>query len=316
MQHYMFFIRTIFNDPNTGSWAFIILLSVATFTLVIAAYLLIFGIYNPVKSRLSAISSPTQKSRFFRNSTNHLGNYFVIRERAGEKLNADRKRLFEAGYYSKNSISTYYGIRIILTLTLPILLFFILLFLAPNTDQNTLLIYLIVIMTFGYIGPSFILDKQISKRRLIIRNAFPDVLDQLIVCTEAGLGLDAALQRVARDTLISNEVMGYELNQVNAEMRSGIDREQALKNLVTRTGVEEIRGLTIALAQSMRFGTSIGQTLRVYSDDLRDKRMQNAEEAAAKLSVTMLIPLLLCFFPVIFIVILGPAIISGMNAFN
>ncbi len=316
MQHYMFFIRTIFNDPNTGSWAFIILLSVATFTLVIAAYLLIFGIYNPVKSRLSAISSPTQKSRFFRNSTNHLGNYFVIRERAGEKLNADRKRLFEAGYYSKNSISTYYGIRIILTLTLPILLFFILLFLAPNTDQNTLLIYLIVIMTFGYIGPSFILDKQISKRRLIIKNAFPDVLDQLIVCTEAGLGLDAALQRVARDTLISNEVMGYELNQVNAEMRSGIDREQALKNLVTRTGVEEIRGLTIALAQSMRFGTSIGQTLRVYSDDLRDKRMQNAEEAAAKLSVTMLIPLLLCFFPVIFIVILGPAIISGMNAFN
>ncbi len=136
------------------------------------------------------------------------------------------------------------------------------------------------------------------------------MVDQLIVCTEAGLGLDAGLQRVAKDTFLSNAIMGYELDQVNAELRAGVAREQALKNLVTRTGVEEIRGLVSALSQSMRFGTSIGNTLRVFAEDLRDKRMQRAEEEAAKLAVKMLIPLAFCFFPGIFIVILGPAVIS------
>jgi len=167
----------------------------------------------------------------------------------------------------------------------------------------------------GFIGPSFILDKKVDERKRVIRNSFPDAVDQLIVCTEAGLGLDAGLQRVARDTALSNETMGYELGLVNAELRGGVDREKALKHLVTRTGVEEIRGLVSALSQSMRFGTSIGDTLRVYAEDLRDKRMQNAEEEAAKLAVKMLFPLAFCFFPGIFIVILGPAVISIQKAF-
>lgn len=316
MQQFMRFLIEATNNSSVGGWIFILMFTVAIFALVIAAYLLIFGIYNPNRSRLNSISNTQKKNTFFRNSTTSLGNYFVIRERAGEKLNVDRKRLFQAGYFTKNSISTYYGIKILTTLSFPILLFVIILFFFPNVSSNQILISTLSVMVVGYISPSFVLDKKITKRRLIIKNSFPDVLDKLIVCSEAGLGLDAALQRVTNDTLFGNEIMGYELNMVNAEMRSGVDRDQALKNLVTRTGVDEIKGLTTALAQSMRFGTSIGTTLRIYSDDLRDKRMQSAEEAAAKLAVKMLIPLLLCFFPVIFIVILGGAVISSMSLFN
>ena len=110
--------------------------------------------------------------------------------------------------------------------------------------------------------------------------------------------------------------MGYELGLVNAELRAGVAREQALKNLVSRTGVEEIRNFASALSQSIRFGTSIGSTLRNFADELRDKRMQGAEEEAAKLAVKMLFPLAFCFFPGIFIVLLGPAVISIYAAFS
>jgi tight adherence protein C len=185
----------------------------------------------------------------------------------------------------------------------------------PAISSNNLFILIIAGIMAGLIGPSFYLDSKLETRQRIIRNSFPDIVDQLVVCTEAGLGLDAGLQRVSKDAALSNEIMAYEMSLVNAELRAGVSREQALKNLVTRTGVEEIRGLASALSQSMRFGTSIGNTLRVFAEDLRDKRMQRAEEEAAKLAVKMLFPLAFCFFPGIFIVILGPASISIYEAF-
>lgn len=304
------FIIGVSGDPMIGRWLVIGLIACSVFAVVIALYFLIFGIYNPVRDRLHLISGDQPESRFFRRKTEELGNYFVIRGRVGEKLNYDRERLIQAGYNTKNSLSHYFGIKILLTLGLPVLIFVICSIFFPKLGSNTILLFVVSGILLGFIGPSFYLDSKVTERKRVIRNAFPDVVDQLIVCTEAGLGLDAGLQRVAKDTLLSNEVMGYELGLVNAELRAGVAREQALKNLVSRTGVEEIRGLTSALAQSMRFGTSISNTLRIFADDLRDKRMQNAEEEAAKLAVKMLFPLACCFFPGIFIVILGPAVIS------
>jgi tight adherence protein C len=311
------FIISTTGDPNLGRWVAIGLFGVAAFALVVALYFLVFGIYDPVKKRLHTVTGGKEEnSPFFRNATTHLGGYFVIRERAGDKINYDRQRLIYAGYQQKNSLAQYYGIKIMLTLTLPILAFILFSNLFPKLPGNMLLLSVLAGLLCGFIAPSFVLDKKVQKRQRTIRNSFPDAVDQLIVCTEAGLGLDAGLQRVAKDAGLSNEILGYELGLVNAELRAGVSREQALKNLVNRTGVEEIRGLVAALTQSMRFGTSIGHTLRVYAEELRDKRMQKAEEEAAKLAVKMLFPLAFCFFPGIFIVILGPAIINIYAALN
>lgn len=307
------FIIGVTGDPVIGRYVVIGLFALSIFALVLAFYFLIFGMYNPIRTRLHAVTGTQQEGHFFRNTTEQLGGYFVIRDRAGEKMSYDRERLLHAGYHKKNSLSHYYGVKILLTLFLPVLVFVVCSF-FPKIQGNVLLLMVVAGFMLGFIGPSFYLDNKVNARQRIIRNSFPDVVDQLIVCTEAGLGLDAGLQRVARDSALSNEEMGYELGLVNAELRAGVDRERALKNLVSRTGVEDIRGLVSALSQSMRFGTSIGDTLRVFADELRDKRMQKAEEEAAKLAVKMLFPLAFCFFPGIFIVILGPAVISIYKA--
>jgi tight adherence protein C len=315
MDQLLQFIISFSGNEVNGRWIAIGLFGGATFALIVALYFLIFGLYNPVRTRLYEVTGSNKQDNFFRNATEHLGQYFVIRERAGEKLSYDRERLLQAGYHDKNSLSRYYGIKILLMLGLPLLIFFGCTIFLPAISSNNLFILIIAGIMAGLIGPSFYLDSKLETRQRIIRNSFPDIVDQLVVCTEAGLGLDAGLQRVSKDAALSNEIMAYEMSLVNAELRAGVSREQALKNLVTRTGVEEIRGLASALAQSMRFGTSIGNTLRVFAEDLRDKRMQRAEEEAAKLAVKMLFPLAFCFFPGIFIVILGPASISIYEAF-
>lgn len=316
MDQLLQFIISFSGNEITGRWIAIGLFGGATFALVVALYFLIFGLYNPVRTRLYTITGSNKQDNFFRNATEHLGQYFVIRERAGEKLSYDRERLLQAGYHDKNSLARYYGIKIVLMLGLPLLIFFGSTIFLPTISSNNLLILTVAGVMAGLIGPSFYLDSKLETRQRTIRNSFPDIVDQLVVCTEAGLGLDAGLQRVSKDAALSNEIMAYEMGLVNAELRAGVSREQALKNLVTRTGVEEIRGLASALSQSMRFGTSIGNTLRVFAEDLRDKRMQRAEEEAAKLAVKMLFPLAFCFFPGIFIVILGPASISIYEAFS
>ena len=216
------FILGISGDPLFGQWLVLILFGGATFALALAIYFLVFGIYNPVRSRLNELTGTKNESRFMRNTTQNLGNYFVIRERAGEKLNYDRERLLHAGYHDKNSLSHYFGIKILLTIGLPLLIFAICSTFFPQLSPTNTLMFVGAGFLLGFIAPSFYLDSKVDDRKRIIRNSFPDVVDQLIVCTEAGLGLDAGLQRVAKDSLLSNETMGYELGQVNAELRAGV----------------------------------------------------------------------------------------------
>ena len=166
------------------------------------------------------------------------------------------------------------------------------------------------LLGIGYVGPSFWLDRRIKRRQVAIRHALPDALDLLVVCTEAGLGLDAGLQRVTRDMDVSHPEMMDELTIVIAEIRAGVDRMEALRNLGKRTGLDDIQALVMTLAQSMRFGTSIAESLRYYSEELRTKRMQAAREQAAKLTVKMALPLGICFMPGFLIITAGAAILS------
>jgi tight adherence protein C len=169
---------------------------------------------------------------------------------------------------------------------------------------------LVISIAAGIVGPRAVLDRLVGKRRDRIRRSIPDSLDLLVVCVEAGVGLDSALVRVARDMSDLHPDLSAELFIVNRTMNAGITREEAMHGLFERTGVDELRGLAASMIQSERLGTSVARVLRVYAETLRRKRKQFAERRAAEASIKMLLPLAVFMLPALFALILAPAAFS------
>lgn len=168
----------------------------------------------------------------------------------------------------------------------------------------------------GWMLPFFFVDGRVKSRQQAISRALPDTLDLLVVCVEAGLGLNQALVRISDEVDRISPEMSDELTMVNLEIRAGTPRDEALRRLAERTGVEDVRSLTSMLLQTDRFGTSVADSLRVHAETLRSKRMQKAEEAAAKTTVKMLFPLIFFIFPSIFVVLVGPAVFLFRDFFG
>jgi tight adherence protein C len=166
----------------------------------------------------------------------------------------------------------------------------------------------------GYIAPSVYVNGRIRTRQKEMQRALPDALDLLVVCVEAGLGLNQALVRVADEIHRLSPVLSEQMSLVNYEIRAGTAREEALRNWGERTGLGDIASLAGMLIQTDRFGTSVAQALRIHADTMRTKRRQRAEEAAAKTTIKLIFPLVFCIFPSMFVVILGPAMIQIMAA--
>ncbi len=162
---------------------------------------------------------------------------------------------------------------------------------------------------FGFYLPNFYLKLKTMRRKEEIQRGLPDALDLMVVCVEAGTGLDAAIQRVGEEMKFSNKALSEEFHLLILELMAGKARRDALRNLALRTDLEDINSLVTLLIQTEQFGTNIGQALRVHSDSMRTKRYQKAEEVAAKLPVKLIFPLILFIFPSIFVVVLGPAAI-------
>jgi tight adherence protein C len=179
--------------------------------------------------------------------------------------------------------------------------------------QMTVMIAVFVAL-LGYYLPDIWLRQKTDRRKEKILNALPDALDLLVVCVEAGMGLDSAIARVAKDSQDSSPELSDELHFMTLELRAGKSRRDALKNLALRTNLDEVKSLVTLMIETEKFGTSMAEALRVYSDSYRIQRQQRAEEVAAKLPVKLLIPLGLCIFPALFVVILGPAFISIYRA--
>ena len=165
-------------------------------------------------------------------------------------------------------------------------------------------------MGFGYVLPGMVLARKAKRRQHRIRLSLADALDLLVVSVEAGLGLDQALARVGQELSFAHPDLSAELRLVNLELLAGKGRSEALRNLADRTGVDDLSSLVAMLVQTDKFGTSVAHSLRVFSDTLRTKRRQRAEEAAAKTGVKMVFPLVVCIFPAIWIVTIGPAAIK------
>lgn len=217
-----------------------------------------------------------------------------------------RRRLTQAGYQSPTASAIYWGLRIVLPL---LVLGMAMLVLVPLLGTLGLLAG-VVAAGFSWLLPSFYVDSRIRKRQGELRRALPDTLDLLVTTVEAGLGLNHAMVRVAQEISQLSPQMAKELTLVNLEIRAGKTREEALRGLGDRSGVDDLRSLATMLIQTDRFGTSVVQALRVHADTMREKRKQRAEEAAAKTAVKILFPLLVFIFPALFIVLMGPAAIN------
>ncbi len=224
------------------------------------------------------------------------------------QLNQLKRDLMSAGYTSNEAVSLFLGIKVALTFLVPVLV--LLSPLRAKLDGPMILIVPIMAALLGFLMPNLILGKMISARTLKINKELPGVLDLLVIAVEAGLGLDAAMRRVALELSISAPVLARELTMVSLELKVGIPRAQALKNLAARCGAEEVSTLVSMLIQADRFGVSIGRSLRVHSDSVRDKRRQKIEEDAAKIPLKLLFPVLFLIFPAILAAMLGPAIIK------
>lgn len=221
-----------------------------------------------------------------------------------------RIRFINAGYHNPSAPMLFFAAKTILTLALPGLLVLYSGFFGLELKANIFLALLVFLAALGYFLPNVLLERKIAYRKREIFESFPDALDLMTVCVEAGLGLDAAINRVGEEMKLKSLTLAEELHLVNLELRAGGTRERALRNLALRTGVEEVDNLVAMLVQADRFGTSVADSLRVHSDSLRTKRRLRAEEAAAKIPVKLLFPLIFCIFPSMLLVLLGPAFIS------
>jgi tight adherence protein C len=217
--------------------------------------------------------------------------------------------MIRAGLHRSDAMLAIVGARILLPLAC------VLIAVSSGLYRWSPLFVLAAAALVGYMIPEGWLLWRIHDRQQRLRHAIPDGLDLLVICVEAGLGLDHALLRVAEELRLTHHELSEELQRVNAEMRVGKNRTDALRELARRTGLDDIKALVAMLVQTERFGTSIAQSLRVYSDDLRLRRRQRAEEAAAKISVKMVPVLVFFIFPALMVVVLGPAAIMIMRQF-
>lgn len=225
-----------------------------------------------------------------------------------------RLSLMRAGYYHEHNVRDYMSLRI-LSAFLLLCFGFIFVFLVRERVPSPLLVLLVMLAPLmGYSLPAFILSWQIRVRQESIAAGLPDALDFLVVCVEAGLGLNAAIVRVGRELGIKSKALGEELILVNQEMRTGLPREEALRHLSARNLVDDLNIVVASLVLADKLGTSIADTLRAQSDSLRTRVRQRAEERAARAGVRLLFPLVFMILPTLFIVILGPAVIMGVRA--
>jgi len=291
--------------------------ALSAFVLVLGGAALTFNFFDPVRRRVNSLSgAPRKKTDLMVKAATAIGpiGAFVLPQDELER-NKIMLQLHQAGFRTSTALQAFYLIKTLLILAFPLVVVVASSWM-PDTESGNVLLYAMIASGVGMLLPNVVLQKFIEKRSRALTNGFPDALDLLVVCVESGLGLAPAIQRVADELGVSHPELALELSTVNAEIRVGVPREQALKNLADRTGLEDIRGLVGLLVQTMRFGTGVADALRVYSEEFRDKRTQKAEELAAKMGTKLVFPLVLFMFPIFFIVAIGPAVIRIIDAFS
>ena len=232
----------------------------------------------------------------------------IVEILTGKELVGARLLLNQAGYRKSIAYTIYWSLRVGLPILLAVSAF--LYGKARGLADQPILFLVILGVAVGFVIPGLLLQLKIRKRKEQITDSLPDALDLLVVCVEAGLGLNAAFVKITEEFKLSGPTLSDEFDIVNREMVAGKPRQDALRALAERTAVEEVKSLVAMLVQTEKLGTSLAQSLRVHSDSLRTRRRQKAEEAAAKTTIKLVFPLVFLLFPALFIVILGPGVLQ------
>ncbi|MGF1872636.1 type II secretion system F family protein [Photobacterium indicum] len=320
MDYIITLITGLVSDENLARWIFLgfSFISVVTFTLCLA--LLITNSFNPLKKELHSLSHINKEVNKHNAESSRLDTTLesmdkYISPSSMKERNQTKTLLMHAGYEQKQALTNFYAIKIILVI---IALFGVLISskFLPELSTQKILFYTLLAMAIATFLPNFVLQKKAKKRIRTLSNAFPDALDLLVVTTEAGLGFLAALNRVAHEIEALSPELSSELQIVCRKVRLGVPMPIALAQFIERTGLLELQGLVSIISQSVKLGSSMGDTLREYAIEFRDRRMQKAEEEAAKIGTKMIFPLVTCIWPGFFTVAIGPAIIAVLEVFG
>jgi len=303
-------------------------MTMANILMLAAMFLLVFGIAvaalllltrDPVKARLVALDErvkpTTRRGHGWRERladfAEPLAKLSVPTD--GWESSPLRLRFINAGWRAPSAPGLYHAGKSVLTIGLPLVVWIAL---PHHANRPLALTFLLLVgaASIGYYLPDFLLKRRVARRQRDIFEGFPDALDLMTVCVEAGLAMDAALARVGSEIGLKCPVLADELQLVTLELRAGSAKEKALRNLALRTGVEDVDALVKMLIQAERFGTSVGTALRVQSEQLRTRRRQLVEEKAAQIATKLLFPLIFCIFPALLVVLLGPAVIQIFRA--
>lgn len=300
----------------------IVLLTTLTFLATLAVVGILFYALTPGKTdimgrlaRISGVVVSEEEPKFaqkqaekVRHKLADLGK--ILPAPSTQGASKEQLLMVRAGYRDSQAILTIRGLKVILPFAIFALVYF------TGLYRTNPYLFLPAALLVGYLLPDLALTWKVRRRQLLLRRGLPDALDLLVICVEAGLGLDQAIMKVSQDLRITHRELSDEFQLVNLEMRVGKSRIEALHELGRRTGLSDIKSLVAMLVQTERFGTSIAQSLRVYSDDMRIRRRQRAEEMSAKTAVKMVPALVFFIFPALMVVILGPAVIAVIKQFS
>jgi tight adherence protein C len=296
--------------------ALVVVAFVAVFLLAASGLLLLFY-RDATMRRMASVVSAQEESvgvvdrllRLRSSSTveSIIQPFQKVLPRSPQEASVVQKRLIRAGYRRDRYVNIFYGAKVLTPLLVVIIVT------VTGLYQLSPFFVYAMALALGFLAPDFWLGNRISARQTNIRVGLPEALDLLVICAEAGLGLDQAMVKVSEEMHLSQPEISEEFNLTLLEQRAGRTRGEAWKNLADRTNVDSVRAMVATLVQADHFGTSISKTLRGYSDSLRVQRRQQVEEMAAKMSVKLVFPLVLFIFPALFVVVLGPSVITLMN---
>ena len=320
MDYLLGLFNRVTGNEEMARLLFVGAMSLSTVLVVVTVVLLLLGLQDPVQRRLALIKRGHSGSISGQDAP---GNLQLLLEWVGQRFgsteaaqtSSTQTLLMHAGYRSQSAVQMYWAVRLLL----PLLLVGFALLVLPVLPSLSLIIGMSLVFC-GWccrmVVPALYVGKRKQARQGRLRAAFPDALDLMVVCVESGLALPLTIERVAEEMSVSQIELAEELALVNAQIRAGISSTEALKQLAVRTGLEDVQGLVSLLAQSIRFGTSVADTLRIYADEFRDRRTQVAEEMGAKIGTKMIFPLIFCLWPSFFLIAIGPAMIGVFKAFR
>ena len=314
LNHITSALGSVGDDPERVRVLFVALLAFLGFVFTLAVSMMVGAVFDPLRKRIGSLhdsqgaqTTGEVKGQFIQS----LGKALV--PKAESKKTAMLLRLEHAGFRSPRALALFFGIKLLGFVFVPLLFAAAIGFVTPWTVFDWLS-PIVFSSVAAFVLPDVWLSRRVKRRQKLLRHALPDALDLMVVCTEAGLGLNSAIKRVADDIGVQHPELADELQLTIMQIRAGMENREALKELERRTGLDDIKAFVTTLLQAMRFGTSVSESLRVFAEDMRDKRLQRAQEIAARLSVTMLMPIALCMMPMFLLMIMGPSLLVIMDA--